>query len=96
MGRPAIASRASLASVQSIESAPSAAAAAMDYPRAGRPVPPEETPPQAGSPMFQYVVRRLCDSFALPWGVLRNQRYMARARTVTYDDSLPLGLAFRG
>ena len=52
--------------------------AALDYYNAGRPVPPEATPPQAGSPMFRYVVRRLVDSFALPQGVLQYQRYMAR------------------
>ena len=52
--------------------------AALDYYDAGRPVPPEATPPQVGSPMFRYLVRRLFASFALPRGVLRYQRYMAR------------------
>ena len=52
--------------------------AALDYYHAGRPAPPAAAPPQAGSPMFRYVVRRLFDSFALPGGVLRYQRYMAR------------------
>jgi len=52
--------------------------AALDFYDAGRPVPPEATPPQAGSPMFRYVVRRLYASFAVPRGVLRYQRYMAR------------------
>ena len=51
---------------------------ALDYYYAGLPVPPEAEPPQAGSPTFGYVVRRLFASFALPWGVLRYQRYMAR------------------
>ena len=51
---------------------------ALDYYFAGRPVPPEAAPPPAGSPTFRYVVRRLFASFALPRGVLRYQRYMAR------------------
>jgi hypothetical protein len=51
---------------------------ALDYYYAGRPVPPEAGPPRAGSPTFRYVVRRLFASFALPRGVLRYQRYMAR------------------
>lgn len=52
--------------------------AALDYYWAGRPVPPDAGAPQAGSPMFRYVVRRLFASFDLPRGVLRYQRYMAR------------------
>ena len=52
--------------------------AALDYYYAGRPVPPEAAPPQVGSPTFRYVARRLFASFALPRGVLRYQRYMAR------------------
>lgn len=52
--------------------------AALDYYYAGRPVPPEAAPPEVGTRTFRYVVRRLFASFALPWGVLRYQRYMAR------------------
>jgi hypothetical protein len=52
--------------------------AACDYYDAGRSVPPEATPPLAGSPMFGYIARRQFDSFALPRGVLQYQRYMVR------------------
>jgi hypothetical protein len=45
--------------------------AARDYFEAGRPPPPDTDPPEQGSPMFRYIVRRLFDSFSLPWGPAR-------------------------
>jgi hypothetical protein len=46
------------------------ALAARDYFEAGRPPPPDTAPPAAG-PLFDYLVRRLFDSFVLPFGPLR-------------------------
>jgi hypothetical protein len=53
--------------------------AALDLYGAGRPVPTDTQPPVAGTTTFRYLVRRLLASFRLPWGVIRYQRYMARA-----------------
>ena len=66
--------------------------AALDYYQAGRAVPAETEPPAAGSTMFRFVVRRLFASFALPWGVVRYQRYMARPD----GDYRRFGIARRG
>jgi hypothetical protein len=45
--------------------------AARDYFEAGRPPPPDPDPPAGGTPMFDYLVRRLFDSFDLPRGPVR-------------------------
>jgi hypothetical protein len=44
--------------------------AALDYWVLGGPPPPDTAPPAGGSPAFQYLVRRLIDSWALPNGPL--------------------------
>jgi hypothetical protein len=49
----------------------------------GSPPPDDRKPPDYGSPLFGYLVRRLFQSFHLPWGPLRYYRWMA-AR----DDAL--------
>lgn len=51
--------------------------AAHDFFRAGIPVPEDTTPPASGSPLYRYLVRRMFDSFCLPWGPLRYYRWMA-------------------
>jgi hypothetical protein len=43
----------------------------------GRPPPDDRQPPDYGSPLFAYLVRRLFHSFRLPWGPLRYYRWMA-------------------
>ena len=41
---------------------------AMDFHGAGVAPPPDAAPPPGGSPLFNYIVRRLFDSFGLPFG----------------------------
>ncbi len=61
--------------------------AARDFFEAGRAVPPDEGPPEAGSRLYRYVVRRLIAAFNLPTGVIRYGCWMllsddaVRART---------------
>jgi hypothetical protein len=40
------------------------------------PPPPDTTPPAAGSPLFEYLVKRLLDSFNLPQGLMRYYAWM--------------------
>ena len=49
--------------------------AALDYWRAGVPPPAEQ--PQRGQPLFRFVVRRLVNSWRVPFGVARYYRWMA-------------------
>jgi hypothetical protein len=51
--------------------------AALDYFRRGDAPPEDREPPVLGSPLFGYLVRRLFNSFDLPWGPLRYYRWMA-------------------
>jgi hypothetical protein len=53
--------------------------AARDYFERGSPPPDDRKPPDHGSPLFGYLVRRLFQSFDLPWGPLRYYRWMAAA-----------------
>lgn len=48
-----------------------------DYFEAGRLPPPDESPPQWGSPLYHYIVRRLFDSFNLPAGPLKYYAWMS-------------------
>ena len=50
--------------------------AVRDYFEAGRPVPPDETPPSKGTPLFRYITGRLIDSFNVPDGVLQYAQWM--------------------
>jgi hypothetical protein len=45
--------------------------AARDYFEAGKPPPPDTTPPGSDAPLFRFLVQRLLDSWNLPQGVLR-------------------------
>jgi hypothetical protein len=56
--------------------------AACDYFARGWPPPDDHEPPRHGSPLFRYLVRRLFDSFQLPWGPLRYYRWMASANNI--------------
>jgi hypothetical protein len=51
--------------------------AARDFFERGNPPPHDREPPDHGSPLFGYLVRRLFQSFDLPWGPLRYYRWMA-------------------
>jgi hypothetical protein len=57
--------------------------AARDFFERGCPPPDDREPPGHGSPLFSYLVRRLFQSFHLPWGPLRYYRWM-----VAGDDLL--------
>jgi hypothetical protein len=61
--------------------------AAWDLFALGQPPPPEPDPPGYGSPLFRYLVKRLCDSFHLPWGPLTYYRWM-RAPDAAVGDGL--------
>lgn len=50
--------------------------AARDFLECGRRPPDHAEPPDCGSPLFGYLVRRLFHSFHLPWGPLRYYRWM--------------------
>jgi hypothetical protein len=50
--------------------------AVRDYFEAGRPVPPDETPPAKGTLLFRYITGRLIDSFNVPDGVLQYAQWM--------------------
>jgi hypothetical protein len=51
--------------------------AVRDYFEAGASVPDATEPPPKGSPLFEYIVQRLIDSFDLPLGVTRYAVWMA-------------------
>jgi hypothetical protein len=51
--------------------------AVCDYFERGCAPPADREPPDHGSPLFAYLVRRLFDSFQLPWGPLHYYRWMA-------------------
>ena len=51
--------------------------AARDFFERGCPPPDDREPPDYGSPLFAYLVRRLFQSFHLPWGPLHYYRWMA-------------------
>jgi hypothetical protein len=51
--------------------------AAYDFFCAGLPIPASSEPPAYATPLFRFLVRRLFDSFQLPWGPLRYYRWMA-------------------
>jgi hypothetical protein len=51
--------------------------AACDFFERGCPPPDDGAPPDHGSPLFGYLVRRLLHSFHLPWGPVSYYRWMA-------------------
>jgi len=61
--------------------------AAMDYFNAGLTIPADSTPPSSGNP-FNYIVKRLFDSFDLPVGVLK---YIAMMNPLFPDGQAAIG-----
>jgi hypothetical protein len=62
--------------------------AALDYWALGGPPPPDTVPPAGGTPAFQYLVRRLIDSWGLPNGPLT---YLALMNPLYPDGDEGLG-----
>jgi hypothetical protein len=63
-----------------------------DYYEAKRTVPADSQPPPAGSPLYQYIVKRLFDSFNLPLGI---GRYLELMEPAFPDVGLGFGLPGR-
>jgi hypothetical protein len=65
---------------------------AIDYFQARLPVPTDTDPPAAGSPLYQFIVKRLYDSFNLPLGI---GRYLTLMEPAFPDVGLGFGLPGR-
>src|ERR1700704_1817227 len=63
-----------------------------DYFEAKRPVPADTEPPPGGSPLYQYIVKRLMESFNLPLGI---GRYIELMEPAFPDVGLGFGLPGR-
>jgi hypothetical protein len=63
-----------------------------DFFEARRSVPPDTQPPTAGTPLYQYIVKRLFDSFNLPLGI---RRYVELMEPAFPDVGLGFGLPGR-
>ncbi|HEX8967478.1 MAG TPA: hypothetical protein VF937_06345 [Chloroflexota bacterium] len=63
-----------------------------DYFEAHQPVPPDTQPPAGGSPLYQFIVKRLIDSFNLPFGIAR---YLELMQPSFPDVGLGFGLPGR-
>ncbi len=63
-----------------------------DFYEAKRSVPTDTQPPPAGSPLYQYIVKRLFDSFNLPLGI---SRYLELMEPAFPDVGLGFGLPGR-
>ena len=50
-----------------------------DFFAANQPIPPDGEPPAGGSPLYQFLVKRLIDSFNLPFGIARYLELMQPA-----------------
>jgi hypothetical protein len=66
--------------------------AVADFYEAGRTIPADIQPPPAGSPLYQFIVKRLMDSFNLPLGIAR---YLELMQPVFPDVGLGFGLPGR-
>src|SRR5437879_3924525 len=49
---------------------------ARDYFEAGMPIPADTNPPAPESPLYQFIVKRLLESFNLPFGLTRYAELM--------------------
>jgi hypothetical protein len=65
--------------------------AVRDYFDAGEAIPVPEEPPEPGSPLFNYLVRRLWDSFLLPGGPFRYYAWMRLRDDVIFRRTLTEG-----
>ena len=63
-----------------------------DFYEAKQPVPPDTDPPPAGTPLYQFIVQRLMDSFNLPLGI---GRYLELMQPAFPDVGLGFGLPGR-
>jgi hypothetical protein len=63
-----------------------------DFFAAERPIPPDTQPPPPGSPLYQFIVKRLIDSFNLPLGIAR---YLELMQPAFPDVGLGFGLPGR-
>ena len=63
-----------------------------DYFEADRPIPADTQAPTAGTPLYQFIVKRLLDSFNLPLGI---GRYLELMQPAYPDVSLGFGLPGR-
>jgi hypothetical protein len=66
--------------------------AVADFYESKRPVPADRQPPPAGSPLYQFIVKRLMDSFNLPFGIAR---YIELMEPAFPDVGLGFGLPGR-
>jgi hypothetical protein len=64
----------------------------IDFFQAKQPIPPDANPPAAGSRLYQFIVKRLFDSFNLPLGI---GRYLALMEPTFPDVGLGFGLPGR-
>lgn len=69
--------------------------AARDYFESATPIPPGKEPPDSG-PLFDYIIQRLFDSFAIPDGVMKYLELMNPALPDHETDLSKAGLAPRG
>src|SRR5215469_786771 len=60
--------------------------AVRDFFEAGQPIPSMSDPPPGGSPLYQFIVKRLLDSFNMPFGIGRYLELMEPA----FPDVSPL------
>jgi hypothetical protein len=63
-----------------------------DFYEAKRSPPPDQQPPPGGSPLYQFIVKRLLDSFNLPAGIAR---YLALMQPAFPDVGIGFGLPGR-
>jgi hypothetical protein len=63
-----------------------------DFFTAHRPIPPDTAPPAGGSPFYQFIVKRLLESFNLPFGL---NRYLELMEPAFPDVGLAFGLPGR-
>ena len=66
--------------------------AVCDFFTANHPIPPDTDPPAAQSPLYQFIVKRLLDSFNLPFGIVR---YLELMQPAFPDVGIGFGLPSR-
>ncbi len=66
--------------------------ACRDYWEKGKEPPLDETPPDPGTPFFNYILMRLWDSFCLPWGPARYYQWQALSDQAILQRTILEGL----
>ena len=64
----------------------------IDYFQSRQPIPADTSPPDSGTPLYQFIVKRLFDSFNLPLGITR---YLTLMEPAFPDVGLGFGLPGR-